>query len=77
MKLKITGEQQFSVLKNTFAIGPSESGYTLAYSATGNPSEFTMWDKSTEAGENVVVNGAAEEMYFKLVGNTGEVIIKY
>lgn len=33
--IKVTGEQPFQVEAPHFAISPSETGYTLAYSADG------------------------------------------
>ena len=75
MKIKKHGEEPFSILKNTFAISPSKSGYTLAYSADGQNS--TNVDKATPANENLIVTNVPEEIYFKCVGNTDEIIIKY
>lgn len=77
MKIIVNGEKQFSVLKNSFVIGPSESGYQLAFSATGNPDEFTEYGDPVQPGDNCMVNGVASEAYFKLIGNTGDVVIKY
>lgn len=73
MKTIVTGEVPFKALKSQFMIGPSEGGYTLAYSADGV--NYTNYSESTPAGENAVVNGAVQYAYFKLVGNTGDVIV--
>lgn len=73
MQTKINGETKFKALKNQFMVGPSASGYTLAYSANGV--DFTNYSAPTPANENLIVNGAMQFGYFKLVGNTGEVEI--
>ena len=71
MKVIVSGEQVFKVAKNQMTIGPSASGYTLAYSANGTT--FTEYSQSTPAGENCIVNGVPQYTYIKLVGNTGDV----
>lgn len=73
MQIKVTGEKSFKVLKEQFIIGPSASGYTLAYSADNV--HFTNYTEATPANENCIVNGAVTYSYWKLVGNTGEVDI--
>lgn len=74
-RLKITGEAPFQVLAHSFAISPSTEGYTLNYSANGV--QYTPWEEATPANENLVVNGVAKMMYFKLVGNASDVDITY
>ena len=74
-KLTISGEDKFKALKNQFMVGPSAEGYTLAYSATGNDGEWTSYSEATPANENLIVNGAMQYGYFKLVGNQSEVDI--
>ena len=74
-KMTINGEQPFSVLAHSFAVGQTSNGYTLMYSAgDGN---FTAWSAATPSNETLIVNGIAKGMIFKLSGNTDEVIIKY
>lgn len=73
MQITISGEKSFKVPKNQFIIGPSASGYTLAYSADNV--HFTNYTESTPANENCIVNGAVTYSFWKLVGNTGEVTI--
>lgn len=75
-KMTINGEQMFSVLAHSFAVGQTSSGYTLMYSAgDGN---FTAWEEETPADETLVVNDIAKGMIFYLSGNTDDnVIIKY
>ena len=74
--MKINGEEKFSVLAHSFAVGQTSSGYTLMYSAgDGN---FTAWEEATPADETLVVNDIAKGMIFYLSGNTDDnVIIKY
>lgn len=73
--MKVIGENAFSVPANSFAISPSEEGYTLEYSADGVG--FTAYADATPAGEVCVVNGAAKGMVYKLTGNQSEVFIQY
>lgn len=74
-RLIISGEQPFQILAHSFAVSPSASGYTLQYSADG--SAYTSYPTATPAGENLIVNGIAKMMFFKLSGNSGEVAINY
>ena len=71
MQVKVLDEERFKVAKNQFIVGPSASGYTLAYSADGV--NFTQYDEPTPAGENLIVNGVPQYAWCKLVGNAGEV----
>ena len=73
MKVTIENEKKFQAKKNQFMVGPSTSGYTLAYSADGV--DFTDYDLPTPAGENLIVNGAMMYGWFKLKGNSGEVVV--
>lgn len=74
-KITISGEQPFSVLAHSFAVGQTSSGYTLMYSA--GDGKFTAWEEDTPAEETLVVNNIAKGMVFYLSGNTDDVIIKY
>ena len=71
----ITGEEPFQVLAHSFAVSPSNEGYTLNYSANGT--DWTAYDDATPGGENLIVNGIAKGMFFKLAGNNSEVVINY
>ena len=71
-KVIISGETPFKVLKDSALIGPSEGGYTLAYSATRD-GEYTAYDQATPAGENLIINGLVPFSWLMLSGNTGEV----
>ena len=71
MQITVNGERKFKVLKDQFMVGPSASGYTLAYSADGV--NFTNYTEATPANENLIVNGFMMYGWAKLVGNSGEV----
>lgn len=73
--MKVIGEKPFSVMAHSFSVSPSESGYTLMYSANGDG--YSAWEESTPANEVLVVNGIAKGMVFYLAGNTSEVEIRY
>lgn len=75
MNDKVRGEAAFQVMSHSLIIGPSESGYTLAYSADGT--NFTEYSEDVPANENCIVNGVAFGTYIKLIGNTGEVAVSY
>ena len=73
--IKITDEAAFQVEAENFAISPSPTGYTLNYSADGV--NFTPWTEGTLAEVTQVVACAARGMYYKLVGNVGQVVITF
>lgn len=73
--MQITGEKPFGVPAHSFAVSPSQSGYTLMYSANGNG--FTAWEEATPANEVLVVNDIAKNMVFYLSGNTDTVEITW
>lgn len=73
--MKITGEKPFQVLAHSFAVSPSNEGYTLNYSADGI--SYTAYGISTPAGENLLVTDAPKGCYWKLAGNQSEVIIQF
>ena len=73
--LKIKDEAVFQVEESNFAISPSTTGYTLNYSADGV--NFTPWTDGTLAEVTQVVACAARGMYYKLVGNVGDVVITF
>lgn len=73
--IKVTDEAAFQVEAENFAISPSATGYTLNYSADGV--NFTPWSEGTLAEVTQVVACAACGMFYKLVGNVGDVVITY
>ena len=73
--ITVKNEQVFQVEATNFAISPSASGYTLNYSADGV--NFTPWSDVVPANTTQAVACAACGMYYKLVGNTSEVVVVY
>lgn len=71
----IVGEEPFQVLSHSFTVSPSESGYTLQYSADGI--SYTDYEKATPAGEVLIVNGVARGQYIRLKGNTSNVSVMF
>lgn len=68
MQAIVSGETPFKALKNTFAIGPTTSGYTLSYGISKD-GPFTQYSEATPAGECLVVNGVTPYMWFVLKNN--------
>lgn len=73
--IKVKNEQVFQVEATNFAISPSASGYTLNYSADGV--NFTPWSDVVPPDTTQVVACGARGMYYKLAGNTAEVVVTY
>lgn len=73
----VTGEAPFRYMGSNgrFIVQASSSAYTLNYSQ--DRVHWTAWGERTPANENLVVNNAVLGMFFKLVGNTGDVKITY
>lgn len=71
MQAIVSGENPFKCLKNTLAIGPTSSGYTLMFGVS-QEGPWTAWDEATPAAECVVINGATPYMWFYLDGNADE-----
>ena len=63
----INGEEHFQIMANSFAAGPSKEGYYLYYSS--DDINFTKWEERVPAGENLVVNGLSQGLWFFLKGN--------
>ena len=74
MKKIINGEQPFQIMAHSFSVY-SEDAYTLNFSADGE--NYTAWDEETPAGETLIVNGVAKNMYFYLEGNTTNATITF
>ena len=68
-------EQKFGVPTNYFTIGASESGYTLEFSVDGE--KWTAIEKSTPANDVHIVSGCPKNLYWKCVGNTGDVLVQW
>lgn len=75
MVIKINGEKPFSVVSDSFAISPSNEGYTLEYSVEGN--NWTAYEDAVPANEVLVVAKTSKELFYRCVGNASELTIKY
>lgn len=75
MRIKVNGEDAFQVLAHSFGVSPSSEGYTLQYSADGIT--YTDWEEETPANENLFVINVPKYTFFKLDGNSSDVIIVY
>ena len=74
--LKIKGEKPFQVTSaHSFAVSPSNEGYTLQYSADGI--SYTDWDEATPSGENLFVINVPKNTYYKLSGNASDVTVTF
>ena len=73
--VKISGETPVQIQAHSFVVSQSESGYTLNYSGDGI--NWTAYTEDTPANEDLIVNGIAFGTFIKLVGNTGEVEIRF
>ena len=71
MQAIVSGETPFKAYKNTFAVGPTTSGYTLNYGVSKEGS-WTAYTEATPADECLVVNGVTPYMWFFLEGNVDE-----
>ena len=63
----VNGEERFQIMTNSFAAAPSKEGYTLMYSA--DDLNYTAWPEHVPSGENLVVNGASQGMWYYFKGN--------
>ena len=72
MQAIVSGETPFKVYKETCAIGPTSSGYTLNF-AVSKEGPWTAWDEATPADECLVVNGLTPYMWLFLEGNSDDV----
>jgi len=67
----VSGENPFKAAKFQFAVGPSESGYQIAYSV--NKEDWTLDpDAVVPANETLIYNGSMQYAWYKLVGNTSD-----
>lgn len=79
--VKINDEKPFSVDSMIFVIGESQTGYTLEMSVnTINGGEGTDWSEVSDPIpanmiHQVVYN--ARGIWYRLKGNTGEVVIRW
>ena len=68
MKQKIESNPSFQVLSHSFSVSPSSQEYTLQYSADGI--DWTDYEETIPADENLIVNDCAYGQYIKLDGYT-------
>ena len=66
MKQKIESNPSFQVLSHSFSVSPSSQEYTLQYSADGI--DWTDYEETIPADENLIVNDCAYGQYIKLDG---------
>ncbi len=75
MQIVVSGETPFKALKNQFAVGPSESGYQVAFSVTRDGDYTLDPDAIVPADESLVYLGSMTYVYYMLSGNTSEVTV--
>lgn len=73
--MKVTNERIFSVPEHYFGISGSVTGYTLNYSVDGLT--WAAWEEATPAGETLFVANAPLFGKYKLVGNQGDVEVRW
>ena len=71
----INGEERFQVMTENWGAGPSKESYYLYYSV--DSINFTKWPDLIPAGENLVVNLAAQGMWYYLKGNNTRIKITF
>ena len=74
MLQKVSGEQPFQILTNSFSISPSQSSYDLEISADGK-----NYSKLFTVSANVtkLVTSVASGSFYRLKGNTDTVVINW
>ena len=68
MKQKIESNPSFQVLSHSFSVSPSSQEYTLQYSASGLNGEWTDYEETIPADENLVVVDCAYGQFIRLDG---------
>lgn len=80
--LLFTGEEPFQITKRNFALGAAQSAYTLYfsvdYNGMGDPEDATWHQYSDQipAGFPLIVEGHAAGLWWKCVGNTGDIYVR-
>ncbi|MBO7323307.1 MAG: hypothetical protein J6U51_06980 [Bacteroidales bacterium] len=70
----VSGETPFKAAKFQFAVGPSESGYQIAYSV--DKEHWALDDDAiVPANDTLIYNGSMQYAWYMLSGNTSEVEI--
>ena len=71
-KLTVSGQTPFKAAKYQFAVGPSESGYQIAYSV--NKTHWSLDSNAiVPANDTLIYNGSMQYAWYMLSGNTSEV----
>lgn len=74
MQTVVVGETPFKANKFQFAVGPSSSGYQVAYSV--DKQNWTLdTDAEVPANETLIYNGSMQYAWYKLSGNTDTVVV--
>ena len=73
--MKVTNEKIFSVPEHYFGISGSSTGYTLQYSVDGKT--WASWEEDIPADEPLFVANAPLFGKYKLVGNQGDVEVRW
>lgn len=71
----IKGEEAFSTMAHSMIISPSNETYTLQYSC--DCENWTSWEESTPAGDNLIINGLPKNTFLRLKDNASTVSINY
>lgn len=74
MVYKITGEQPFQVLSDSFSISPSEQNYTVQVSADGNNYSDLF---AVSAGQTKMCTGMSNGSFYRLKNNQSEVSVNW
>jgi len=73
MQKTIVGDTPFKAAKDQFAVAATESGYQVAYSV--DKENWTLDDQAiVPAGETLIYLGSMQYAWYKLSGNTEEVM---
>lgn len=75
MIIKVKGEKPFSVVSDSFAISPSNEGYTLQYSVEGT--QWTSYEEEVPSGEVLVVAKTSKELFYRCLGNASDLTVKF
>ena len=79
--IKVNGEKPFSISSLVFVIGESSSGYTLEMSVDcidgGEASDWAECSDAIPANKIHKYMFNAKGCWFRLRGNTGEVIVRF
>lgn len=74
MQKTIVGDAPFKAAKDQFAVAATESGYQVAYSV--DKETWTLDDQAiVPAGETLIYLGSMQYAWYKLSGNTEDVMV--